>query len=417
MTPLNWTEQAEVVVIGGGIIGCSVAYHLARAGVADVLLVERLELAAATTARSAGQLSFGRTDVNMIRMAKQTQAVIPELENEIGASLDFQRAGNLRLAFSSEREAELTKLESVLVSEGVNVERLDRRAAGEMCPWLDMSQVRASLLLADAGHIDGPRLAMAYAQAARARGVRLWRGVEVEDIVVEDANVVGVRTSRANVRAKYVVDAAGAWSPQLARSIGWYVAAVPTRSHFWITAPNAAGAPDQPNVSLPDFQVYTRREMGGLLIGFQEPVSRTFDPFGLAPDLDRVPMFDATADLELLGQQLAPMRDIVRDIDHWQFAHHIAGLSTYTPDGKFLIGRFAGLSGFLVATGCCGSGVLASAGIGQLTADLILDRAPSVDATVFEPDRFGPVDPSNAEFHARCAAARAGKSRSRAIAA
>ena len=148
------------------------------------------------------------------------------------------------------------------------------------------------MLLANAGYIDGPRLKAAYAQAARARGVRIWRGVEVTDIVVDDAGVCGVHTSRGNVRARRVIHAAGCWSPQLARSIGCSVAAAPTRSHFWITAPNDAGRPDQPNVSLPDYRAYTRREMGGILIGLQEPVSSTFDPFDLASDLDHVPMFD-----------------------------------------------------------------------------------------------------------------------------
>jgi 4-methylaminobutanoate oxidase (formaldehyde-forming) len=145
----------------------------------------------------------------------------------------------------------------------------------------------------------------------------------------------------------------------------------------------------------------------------QEPISRTFDPFALPSDLDQVPLFDETADLDLLTDQIGPMREVVPDIDQWQFAHHIAGLSMYTPDGKFLIGRFDGLSGLMVATGCCGSGVGASAGIGQLVADLITDRPPSVDAALFKPDRFGAVDPSAEAFRARCVAARANKSRAR----
>jgi sarcosine oxidase, subunit beta len=304
----------------------------------------------------------------------------------------------------------LARLCTSLAHEGVRVETVGRRAAGALCPWLDVSRARLLVLLPDAGYIDGPRLAMAYAQAARARGARIWRGVTVEDILVDGTTVVGVRTQRGLVRTPNVVNAAGAWSPRLARSIGWYVAAAATRSHFWITAANDAGKSDQPNVTLPDYRAYTRREMGGLLIGLQEPVSRTFDPFELDPDLDRVPLFDETADLDLLARQVGPMREVVPGIDNWQFAHHIAGLSMYTPDGKFLIGSFPGLSGLFLAAGCCGSGVGASGGIGRLVADLVLDRNPSVDAELFRPDRFGAVDSANAEFRSRCVAARAAKS-------
>jgi len=164
-------------------------------------------------------------------------------------------------------------------------------------------------------------------------------------------------------------------------------------------------------VIFPDYSAYTRPELGGLLIGMQEPVSRTFDPFNLGPDLDGVPLLDHTTDLDLLGRQIWPMHEIAPDLGEWQFAHHIAGLSMYTPDGKYLIGRFPELAGFMVASGCCGSGVGASGGMGRLVTDLILDRPPSVDAELFKPNRFGRVDPAAAEFRAKCAAARAGKSR------
>jgi sarcosine oxidase, subunit beta len=267
MATNSWIEQAQTVVIGGGVIGCSVAYHLARAGLSDVLVMERGELGGATTARSAGHISLGRADLNMMRMARQTQEIIPELEREVDVRLDFHKVGNLRVAFSAERVAELERLSAALASEGVTVQSVDVAAARELCPWLDVSRAGRLLLLPDAGYIDGPRLAMAYAQAARARGVRLWRGVAVEDIVLDGTIVAGVRTERGIVHTPRVILAAGAWSPQLAQSIGRYVAAAPTRSHFWITAPNDAGKPDQPNVTLPDYRAYTRKEMGGLLIG------------------------------------------------------------------------------------------------------------------------------------------------------
>lgn len=411
---VTFDDSAEVVVIGGGVIGCSVAYHLARSGVRDVLVIERNDLATAATARSAGLLSHARPDRNVIRMISRTRSAIRDIEDELGESIDFHQVGAIRAIFNEEREPELATMEACLEAEGVAVERIDAAQAGTMCPWLDVSSARRIIFVPVDGYLDAARLAMAYASAARRRGVRLWRGAEVTGLVRDGARIVGVNTSSGCVRAAHVVDAAGAWSVEVARWAGRNVGAAPTRSHYWITAPNGTGVPDRPNVLLPDLRAHIRSEVGGLLIGVHEPKSKTLAPLGLPRDINSVSLVDDSGDIDLLLEQAAPLRQVAPDLDRWQFAHHIAGLSMYTPDGKFIIGRFSGLDGFLVASGCCGSGVAASAGIGTLVTDLVLDRPPDVDAAVFNPDRFGPIDPTTEEFRARCAAARASKSRGRA---
>ncbi|MBS7706964.1 NAD(P)/FAD-dependent oxidoreductase [Chelatococcus asaccharovorans] len=409
MVPTDWNDEAAIVIIGGGVVGCSIAYHCAREGLSDILLIERGEIGAATTARTAGQVSSGRTDPNMLRMQRHTFNLIPDLEDEVGEPLDFRRVGNLRVGFSAERAAELAKLEAPLSAEGIPFERLDAPAARELCPWLDMSDAGTRLWLPDAGIIDGTRLAAAYARAARGRGVRIQRGVSVIDVVREGPQVIGVRTASGTVRAQHVVDAAGAWSAVAARAAGTYAPAAPTRSHYWVTAPHRDGVASQPILSLPDFKGYTQPFSGGLLVGFSEPASKTFDPFTLPDDVDFAPLFDPEADQEQLVVQLDPMRSVAPSIDEWRFSHHIAGLCTYTPDGKFAIGAFEGLSGFMIATGCSGAGVAASGGIGRLIAELLAGQAPFVDPHPFRPDRFGTVDPASEAFRAACSAARAGK--------
>jgi 4-methylaminobutanoate oxidase (formaldehyde-forming) len=189
------------------------------------------------------------------------------------------------------------------------------------------------------------------------------------------------------------------------------VGAVPTRSHYWLTVPDGTGTQRHPNLMLPDFGAYFRPETGGMLVGVREAVSRTFDGRRLPADMDGLPLHDEAADNDLLADGLAAIRPHAPAIDGWRFRHHIAGLSTYTPDGKLVLGGFPGVEGFIVATGCCGSGVALSGGIGALVADLILGRPGFVDPAPFRPDRFGAADPSSAEFQARAAAARAGKGR------
>jgi len=405
----QWIDAAEVVVIGGGITGCSIAYHLARAGRRDVLVLERHELAAATTSKSAGLVSLGGTSAAAIRLVKRTLAAVGELEEESGEPVDFRRVGTLRAAFGADRVADLLTLEVALQGEGVPTETIDVRQARERCPWLDLAEAERVTLVPAGGYVDAPRLAMAYARAARSRGVRVWRQVGVLGLHREGDRIVGVETGRGAIRAGHVVDAAGAWSHQVARWAGRGLGMVPTRSHYWLTAPDGTGDPCQPSVHLLGHSAYFRPEVGGLLVGMQERRSMTFSPEGLPDELDRLALFDAAADQDLLVDGIGPLRRFAPGIDQWRFAHHIAGLSTYTPDGKPILGGFAGIEGFLVASGCCGNGVAASGGVGAVIADLIDGRTPCVDIEEFRPDRFGAVDPTTRDFQALCAAARVGK--------
>jgi 4-methylaminobutanoate oxidase (formaldehyde-forming) len=158
-------------------------------------------------------------------------------------------------------------------------------------------------------------------------------------------------------------------------------------------------------------RAYLRSEVGGMLVGLQEPRSTTFDPMSLDTDMGAMQLTNDERDIELLLEQAGQLRTIVPDVDRWGFAHHVAGLSMYTPDGKFIVGAVPALEGFFVAGGCCGSGVAASGGFGQVVADLVQGRVPDIDIGLYRPDRFGVVDPASQAFRDRCAAARAGKSR------
>lgn len=409
----NWTDESEVVVMGGGVIGSSVAYHLCRAGRTDVLVLERNELSSGATARAAGLLLHARSDRNVTKMVTRTRKAITELEALLDDTVGFRQVGTIRAVHTERGEQETLAMEACLAAEGLAVNGLDASMARAMRPWLDLSGARRMIHIPGDGYLDGARLGMAYARAARLLGARVSRGVEVVGIVREGDRVVGVTTRDGAIRCTHVVDAAGAWGAELAHRVGWGFPAAPTRSHYWITAPDGRGAVDGPNVQLPDLRAYVRSEVGGLVVGLQEPHSRTYDPLALPRDMDSLSLHDEESDLDLLVEQAGALRAVVPDIDQWQFAHHITGLSMYTPDGKFVLGTPGGLDGFIVAGGCCGSGVAASGGYGKAVADLIAGNTPEIDLTPFLPDRFGPVDPRSPSFRERCSAARSGKSRGR----
>lgn len=407
----NIVDEAAVVIIGGGVIGCSVAYHLAKAEITDVLVLERGQLSGGATARAAGLVCHARSDVSTTRMINRTRAAIAELEEMLEEKLDYRQSGSIRAILSEERASELATMEACLNAAGLSFETIDPTAARGLCPWLNLDSASRIIFTPVDGYIDGARLGMAYGAAARRLGARLRRGVTVTGILRDGNRVTGVQTDQGAIRARWVVSAAGVWGAEISATIGWGLAAAPTRSHYWITAPDGSGAPDRPNVHLPDMRTYLRSELGGILVGMQEPRSRTYHPMQLTADMADMPLIDAEPDLDLLVEQAGALRHIIPCVDEWRFAHHIAGLSNYTPDGKFVIGAVPDIEGLLLAGGCCGSGVAASGGFGQVILDLVRGVEPAIDITHYRPDRFGKVDPTSGAFRERCAAARSGKSR------
>ncbi len=405
------TDEFRVVIIGGGIIGCSIAYHLGKAGITNVLILERNELSSGATARAAGLICHARSDVATTHMVNRTRAAIAELEEMLGEKVDFHRVGSIRAVLNESRLPELTVMEKCMSEAGVGFDVIDASAARAMCPWLEVGAAQRIIYVDADGYIDGARLGTAYGAAARKMGTRIRRGVTVRGLITDHPRVTGVITDQGDIGAEWVIDAAGVWGAEVSSWLGWGFAAAPTRSHYWITAPDGSGAPGRPNVHLPDMRTYLRSEVGGILIGMQEPKSRTYHPMRLTVDMADMPLIEEQHDLDLLVEQAATLRDIIPTIDNWGFAHHIAGLSNYTPDGKFVIGAVPNVDRFLLAGGCCGSGVAASGGFGQAIADLITESIPQIDIARYRPDRFGVVDPTSDAFQERCAAARSGKSR------
>ncbi|PZN14350.1 MAG: hypothetical protein DIU63_11930 [Proteobacteria bacterium] len=411
--PSATIDEVAVVIIGGGIIGCSIAYHLAKRGITDVLVLDRNQLASGATARAAGLVCHARSDTSTIHMVKRTLAAIDEMEALLEEKIDFHPVGSVRAIFSEARLGELEKMEACLTAAGVEFSTITPAEAKRLCPWLELGDARRIVFVPADGYIDGAHLGSAYARAARKLGVRIRSGIEVTGLLTDGPRVTGVETNEGLIRANWVVDAAGVWGAVIASWLGWGLAAAPTRSHYWITAPDGSGTGHQPNVHLPDMRAYLRSEVGGLVIGLQEPKSLTYDPLALTADMADMPLIDEERDTELLVTQASELRKVIPKIDEWGFAHHIAGLSNYTPDGKFVIGRVPEIEGFLLAGGCCGSGVAASGGFGLTIAELIAGIEPSIDVMLYRPDRFGRVDPSSEAFRERCAAARSGKSRGR----
>ena len=389
-------------------MGCSIAWHYARLGAGRVILLERDTLAFAATSRAAALLTRARAKTALMPLVEQTYADIAALEEELDEPLDLHRVGSLHVAASEARQRELRELVAIAEAADLQVEWLAADEAVRRAPWLNPEAIAAAAFMPEDGFVDPYRLAMAYARAAKFHGAMLHQGVAATGFRLRGDQITGVTTAQGVVHAGCVVDAAGAWANLLAAQLGVGLPMAPVRSQYWITAPDPLCPPDHPIVILPDARAYSRPELGGLLFGLREQQSVSFDPRRLPDQSSGFALGDDNGWSSLVEGAPA-LRRFLPTLDRLEIAHHIAGLSTYTPDGLFVLGPAPEMRGFLAATGCSGAGIAAAGGVGASIAALATGQTPPFDLTPFRPDRFGNVDPFDPEFRQRCEWARSNK--------
>jgi 4-methylaminobutanoate oxidase (formaldehyde-forming) len=261
----------------------------------------------------------------------------------------------------------------------------------------------------DDGCIDGYRLTRGYLNSARLLGVEICEQTPVLSICRSGDRVVGVKTSTDEISASVVIDAAGVWAGRLAREIGINLPMAPVRSHYWITASHASFSPDQPFVLLPDARAYARSESNRLLFGFREKESVSVDPLKLPARMNGYVFSEDPNGGGSLLEGIPDLENFIPIIEELEISSYVKGFSNYTPDGNFVLGDVPGLNGFLAATGCAGAGIAMSGGIGRFISDLVMGRAPFVDAAPHRIDRFGQIDSLDPDFIQRCADARSEK--------
>lgn len=403
-------ERFDHIVVGGGVIGASIAYHLMAKNAGSVLLLDRNELASAASSRAAGLILQVSTKPAKTPLAKRTIDTIPALEMELGESVGFHRVGSLRIATSKSSTVTLEAMAADASSQGISIEWPDLRDVAGVIPWLDIKTVHTAAFFPTDGYADPYLFCMSYINAARARGAEIRPRTAVRDVIRENQNVAGVMTDAGIIASGTVIDACGAWASLLSQQVGYLLPMAPVRSHYWITEPSQDYGGEQPVTVLPDIAAYTRPEAGGLVLGVQEPRSATFDARDLPHDPAAFSATEGEDHWDVLTNAYDNLADVFPSIGNARFSGYINGLSSYTPDGEIILGPVPGVTGFYAAAGDCGAGITLSGGIGDIISDLALGQSPVYDIAAFRPDRFGQVDPFSISFRERCAAARATKS-------
>ena len=401
-------DSAQAIVIGGGVAGCSIAYHLARLGWRDVVLLEQHALTEGTTWHSAGFVGQLRSTVTQTRMIMYSAGLYSELAASTGLDPGWHGVGGLRLATSPERLEELVRQAGAAETYGLDMELLTGSQTSSRMPQLNTSDVLASLWLPGDGWLDPALLGRALAAGAENLGVRVITGVRVTGVEVENGAVTGVRLHRVGsgsgagaafdadkewlIRAEVVVNAAGAAAGKVGVMGGVDVPIVPIKHQYVVTAP--LGVPKSaPTVRDPDNIVYFREEADGYLVGgyIRTPEIWT-DPNPLSSPKTLFP-----ANMPKFQESWQSARHRLPDLaasttekfTQDQVPKIVHGPEAFTPDGEFILGETA-VRGFWVAAGFCVHGLAAAGGVGKVMAEWIIDGTPEYDMFGMDIRRFGP---------------------------
>ncbi|MFJ1968400.1 NAD(P)/FAD-dependent oxidoreductase [Streptomyces sp. NPDC087903] len=366
--------QAAVVVVGGGVMGTSIAYHLARAGVRDVVLVERDELAAGSTSRAAGGVRAQFSDELNIQLGARSLEAFGRFEEETGHDIGLHRVGYLFLLSTPEEAASFEAGVRLQNSLGVPSRMIDPAEARRLSPLITTDGLVAAAHSPDDGHCTPEAVVHGYAAAARAYGARILRHTEVTGVELRGDHITAVMTTLGRIATDTVVCAAGAWSRAVGAMVGVDLPVQPLRRQIAVTEPFAALPPALPMTIDFSTSLYFHAEGPGLLVGMSDPDERP----GFATDThDRwIPRLCAAM------ERRAPALLDLRRTGGW------AGLYEVTPDHNALIGEASTVSRFLYATGFSGHGFLQGPAVGEVVRDLYLGRVPFVDVSPLSAGRF-----------------------------
>ena len=369
-------ESAQVVIIGGGIVGASIAYHLTELGWTDVVLLERNTLTSGTTWHAAGLVGCLRATQNMTRLAAYSAELYESLERDMGHATGFQKVGSLSVAANPERMEELVRGAGMASAFDVEVDIISAEDLVSRWPLLNPEGIVGGAWIPGDGQASPVDTTMALAAVARERGARIFEGVSVERIRTEGGRAIGVETDQGPMDAEHVVTAAGMWSHKLGRDVGVNIP-LHACEHFYLVTEPIEGLP----ASLPvlrdqDRCIYVKTEAGRLMVGAFEPVAKPYGKGGLPTDQPFLQLDEDWEHLAPVYEAACERIPILADVGIRLFFN---GPESFTPDDRYLLGETPELRNHWVATGFNSIGMQSAGGAGKVLAEWIVNGRPPMD--------------------------------------
>ncbi len=388
-------SRARVVVIGGGIIGSSVAYHLAHMGWKDVVLLERDRLTSGTTWHAAGlMVTFGSTSETSTEMRKYTRDLYARLEAETGLATGFAPVGFIEVAADADRLEEYRRVSAFNRQCGVDVHEISPGQVKELFPLAKTDDLHAGFYVAGDGRVNPVDVTMSMAKGARLQGATILEGVPALDVVVKNGAVAGVVTAQGTIECEYVVVCAGMWTRQLAAKAGVNVPLQSAEHYYLITDKIPEIDPKWPVLEDPASYGYFREEVGGLMVGLFEPVCAPWKVEGVPEDFS---FGEITPDWDRMGPYVEKAMSRVPRSLEVGVKKFFCGPESFTPDLAPVVGEAPEVKNFFVAAGLNSIGILTGGGLGRVLAHWITTGRPDVDVTGFNIDRLH-VYQSNPEY-------------------
>ena len=379
--------SADVLIIGGGIIGCSIAYHLTKIGIEDVVLLERKQLTCGTTWHAAGLVGQLRASRNMTELAKYTSELFQTLEAETGQATGFKQNGSIGLALNDARMEELKRGASMAKNFGLEVEVVGPADIGELYPMLNLDGAVGGVFLPKDGQTNPIDTTQAYAKGARMGGATVAEGVKVEKILVEGGRAVGVLTEQGEIRAKTTVLAAGMWSRELARPAGVSIPLHAAEHFYIVTEPIEGLAKNLPVLRVPDECAYYKEDAGKILLGAFEPEAKPWGMDGIPPDFEFDTLPEDFDHFEPILENAVNRVPLLAEAGIQTFFN---GPESFTPDDRYLLGETPEVRDLFVACGLNSIGIQSSGGAGKVLAEWIRDRHPPMELIDVDVRRMQP---------------------------
>jgi glycine/D-amino acid oxidase-like deaminating enzyme len=378
-------SKADVIVIGSGGLGAATAYYLSKRKALSIALIDKHDIGSQTSPRAAGMVSCARKSDLMISLIKDACRKIEAFTEETSQPLDWVHSGSLKIARRPQDgeviEADFDRGRRM----GLDVELISPDQASRLNPFLRPTGVVAAMRIGDDRYFDPAQVAVGFARAAAARGATVLPKTDVLAVNIDAEKVTGVTTAKGTIESPIVVDAAGAWTRQVAETSGIQVPLVPTRQQLIITEPLDGVRADLPMIRIMDAAVYMRPCQGGFLWGVYEEAPRFFDMQSLGTTFD---IKDMPLDIEVLRSAATEVQKQLPVLQTAKAREFRGGIPTMTADGHHILGPAPGAEGFYFASGCNVAGLSISPTVGEALAAWIVDGKPPMDLTPMSVARF-----------------------------